>query len=89
MYTSNPWQTPPQLYQCLKRSVPGKYDGYVLDDLWIAPGANVGWSLFIGQITMAALNKINALADMLFKLTNGTTVTLPSLNEVINRLEKL
>lgn len=56
--------------------VPSKYDGYVLADPWTSPNANVGWSLFLGGGTAAALNKINGLAWSVLSLANQTEAAL-------------
>lgn len=60
--------------------VPSKYDGYVLADPWTSPNANVGWSLFLGGGTAAALNKINGLAWSVLSLANRTEAALTLVN---------
>ncbi len=60
--------------------VPSKFDGYVLADPWTSPSANVGWSLFLGGGTTAALNKINGIAWSVLSLANHTEAALTLVN---------
>lgn len=60
--------------------VPSKYDGYVLADPWTSPGANIGWSLFLGGGTTATLNKVNGLAWSVLSLANQTEMALALMN---------
>lgn len=56
--------------------VPRGYQGYTLADPWTAPGANIGWSMFLGVGTAVAINKINGLAWSVLKLANETEAAL-------------
>lgn len=60
--------------------VPSKFDGYVLADPWTSPGANIGWSLFLGGGTTAALNKINGIAWSVLSLANHTEAAFTLVN---------
>lgn len=56
--------------------IPSKYEGYVLADPWTSPHASIGWSLFLGGGTTAALNKINGLAWSILSLASQTETAL-------------
>lgn len=59
---------------------PSNYKGYVLTDPWTSPSANIGWSVFLGGGTTAALNKINGLAWSVLQLANETESGLSLIN---------
>uniref|UniRef100_A0AAR2IYE3 Uncharacterized protein n=1 Tax=Pygocentrus nattereri TaxID=42514 RepID=A0AAR2IYE3_PYGNA len=56
------------------------YNGYTLADPWTSPGTAVGWSVFLGGGTTAALNKINGLAWQILVLANETEKALTLVN---------
>lgn len=58
--------------------LPSKFEGYTLADPWTSPSADVGWSLFLGGGTNAALNKINGIAWSVLSLANHTDSPQPS-----------
>lgn len=79
MYQDDPFKHSTGLLH-RRRSPPDRYSGYVLSDPWTTPGANIGWSLFLGEGTTAALNKIKGLAWQVLMLTNETEAALTLIN---------
>ncbi|KAJ8384822.1 hypothetical protein AAFF_G00198090 [Aldrovandia affinis] len=72
-----------------KEGIPHKYRGYVLGDPWMTPGAMVGWSIFLGEGTTAALNKLHGLAWSVLKLANETEDAITSIDQEMRALRKV
>ncbi|KAL6463092.1 hypothetical protein MHYP_G00274830 [Metynnis hypsauchen] len=64
------------------------YNGYTLADPWTSPSSAIGWSLFLGGGTTAALNKINGLAWQLLVLANDTEEALSLLNTELSAVRQ-
>lgn len=88
VHTENPWG-PRMSENRRKRDVPIKFHGYTLGNPWTSPGANVGWSLFLGAGTTVALNKVNGLAYMLLILKNETVNALQLVNDELKQVREI
>lgn len=67
-------------------TLPNHYNGYVLSDPWTTPGANVGWSIFLGVGTAVTINKINGLAWSVLALANSTEHAMTMVNEEMRQI---
>lgn len=70
----------------LPGALPEKYNGYKLSDPWTTPGANIGWSLFLGVGTAVSINKINGLAWTVMAIANSTENALTMVNDEMKQL---
>ncbi|MGL5566540.1 MAG: hypothetical protein ACRDC4_12530, partial [Plesiomonas sp.] len=66
--------------------LPDRYKGYVLSDPWTTPGANVGWSIFLGVGTAVTINKINGLAWTVLAMANNTEHALTMINAEMTQI---
>ncbi|ROL45668.1 hypothetical protein DPX16_17784 [Anabarilius grahami] len=70
-------------------TLPDHYNGYVLSDPWTTPGANVGWSIFLGAGTAVTINKINGLAWSVLALANSTEHAMTMcISSIVQRMVK-
>lgn len=67
-------------------TLPNRYNGYVLSDPWTTPGANVGWSIFLGVGTAVTINKMNGLAWSVLALANSTEHAMTMVNEEMRQI---
>lgn len=67
-------------------TLPNHYAGYTLTDPWTTPGANIGWSIFLGVGTAITINKINGLAWTILAIANGTENALTLINDEMRLL---
>ncbi|XDV43862.1 hypothetical protein PO909_012259 [Leuciscus waleckii] len=72
----------------LPGALPNNYAGYVLTDPWTTPGANVGWSIFLGVGTAVTINKINGLAWTVLAIANSTENALTLISEEMRQLRE-
>ncbi|XP_058616612.1 uncharacterized protein LOC131530382 isoform X1 [Onychostoma macrolepis] len=70
----------------LPGALPDRYNGYVLSNPWMTPGANVGWSIFPGVGTALSINKINGLAWSVLTIANSTENALTMVNEEMKQI---
>ncbi len=68
--------------------LPNHYSGYTLSDPWTTPGANVGWSLFLGVGTTVTINKVNGLAWTVLAIANATENALSMINDEMRHLRE-
>lgn len=57
--------------------------GYVLSDPWTSPGANIGWSMFVGLGTAVSMNKINGTV---LAIANSTENALTIVNKEMKQI---
>ncbi|KAK7160645.1 hypothetical protein R3I93_008336 [Phoxinus phoxinus] len=66
--------------------LPKYYAGYTLTDPWTTPGANIGWSIFLGVGTAITINKINGLAWTVLAIANSTENALTLISDEMRQL---
>lgn len=70
----------------LPGALPNHYAGYTLTDPWTTPGANIGWSIFLGVGTAVTINKINGLAWTVLAIANSTENALTLISDEMRQL---
>uniref|UniRef100_A0A672LEV9 Uncharacterized protein n=1 Tax=Sinocyclocheilus grahami TaxID=75366 RepID=A0A672LEV9_SINGR len=70
----------------LPGTLPEKYNVYVLYNPWTTPGANIGWSVFLGVGTAVSINKINGLAWTVLAIANSTENALTMVNDEMKQI---
>ncbi|XDV48269.1 hypothetical protein PO909_017714 [Leuciscus waleckii] len=72
----------------LPEALPNSYAGYTLTDPWTTPGANIGWSIFLGVGTTVAINKINGLAWTVLAIANSTENAFTLINDEMKQVRE-